>query len=437
MIRKNLIFILALIIVVNISGQDEINFPIAVDKVYIAGNKLTKEYIILREIPFTFPDTLKEEDLLLIQKRIQNLFLFNRVELQLTQHDDKTIMIIIVTESWYFFPVPILIINERDWSKISYGLRVIHYNFRGRNEKLSIGGWFGYNPAYFVKYHNPWIGSKMRIIMGIGLSKNKVSNKIFNFDEDHLNFNFTIGRRHNLNLETLFHFTFRRIKLPDPYHIYTISGSGVDLVPTLSYQIRWDKRDLYEYPRNGFFLDYIINRTGFKTDQPQFWRFSFDNRIYFPIYRKISFAARQLFLFNEGDLPIYDRVFLGYSERIRGHYNRVLPNPIDFESYPSPQISLSSSEIRFPILPVRYYSWKNAPFFRDLYQNLKFGISAGIFMDSGIVWQHKQQFALSNFYTGFGAGVHIHLPYINIMRFDYAFDERGRGEYIIDMGVSF
>lgn len=421
----------------SIHGENPVVFPVRIDKVYIVGNEQTKSYIILREIPYNFPDTLAQTDLLLIQNRIQNLYLFNRVELQISQQEEMNALIVMVTESWYIFPAPLLFINEHDWNKISYGLQLTHYNFRGRNEKVSLGGWLGYNPSFYVSYFNPWIGNKLRLIFGMGVSKNKVANRIFDFDEDRFGFSFTIGRKLSLNFDTQISFGYQRIKLPDSYKQYSVSGNGTDFVPRLSLQFKWDNRDLFEYPRKGYHLTYNIRRTGFTSNQPQFWRFELDNRIYVPIYKKTSFALRQLFVFNKDKLPIYDRVFLGYSERIRGYFNDVFPKPETYETHNSTNISLTSLEIRFPLFPIHYFSLENGPILARLYRNLKFGISGGFFMDSGIAWQYKRQFSLPNFYSGYGCGLHIHLPYVQVLRFDYAFNDKGRGELIIDVRVAF
>ncbi len=418
-------------------AQDTLNFPVPIEKVFVVGNEHTKSYIILREIPFTFPDTLTEADMKLIQNRIQNLFLFNRVELLITPTDEGNALIIMVTESWYFFPVPLLFINEHDWSKISYGLQLSDYNFRGRNEKLRLGGWLGYNPSYYISYFNPWIGNNVRLILGTGLYHKRNENKIFNFDENRFGFNVTVGRRLSLKMDAQVHFSLTQVKLPAAYKQYSISGDGTDLVPSLSVQFRWDNRDLFEYPKRGYYFSYVLQRTGFSARQPEFWRLNADNRIYIRIYKGLSLGGRQLFVFNRGDLPIYDRTFIGFNERIRGYFNQVLPNPIDFRDYPSPNISLSSIEFRFPLLPIRYFSIEEGPLIPSLYQDLKFGISAGIFMDSGISWQEKEQFALPNFYTGYGFGIHIHLPYVYVLRLDFALNDKGKTQFIIDAGVSF
>ena len=77
-----------------LSGQKPVRLPVKIDKVILVGNEKTQPNIILREIPFTFPDTLNAPDLLLIRNRIQNLYLFNRVELEIVQQENQNILLI-------------------------------------------------------------------------------------------------------------------------------------------------------------------------------------------------------------------------------------------------------------------------------------------------------------------------------------------------------
>jgi hypothetical protein len=162
-----------------------------------------------------------------------------------------------------------------------------------------------------------------------------------------------------------------------------------------------------------------------------------DGRYYRPVLGPVSLAVRQLFILNDGTMPVYARVFLGFNERIRGYYNLILPDPARYADYRSYSISLTSLEIRFPILPIRYFSIENGPLIPSLFRNLKFGLSAGFFVDSGIVWRNAGDVRLNDFYTGYGVGLHIHLPYINVLRLEYALNRTGRGEFIIDTGISF
>ena len=77
---NNLIISIILIASTWATAQQLPDISIPIDTVFINGNDKTKTQVILREIPFSFPDTLNVEDFLLIQNRVQNLFLFNQVE---------------------------------------------------------------------------------------------------------------------------------------------------------------------------------------------------------------------------------------------------------------------------------------------------------------------------------------------------------------------
>ena len=408
--------------------QVQVQFPIRIETVVVAGNEKTRDEVILREIPFQFPDTLDLEDLQYIQNRISNLLLFNRVELALIGEPGHTILLIQVTEFWYIYPVPLLFLNERSWSKISYGFQVSHRNFRGMNERLSVGGWLGYNPAFFLRYFNPWLGRNSRLILGFNFFGRKVGNKFFEFDEGHLGGSLTLGRR--LSLTTVLQGTFelQRITFPQEYQQYLVSGSDADIIPKFSLQYINDRRDLVAYPESGYYVNWTVTRAGLTEKQPDFWRFSFDHRLYQKLIKRVSVGGRNFLVFNRGELPIYDRVFIGYSERIRGYFNRV---------FTAQNLMMQNYEMRITLLPIRYLSWKDAPFMGAFFQGLQYGLGMGIFMDSGVVWDHPEQFALNNYFTGYGVGLHLRLPYVHVFRIDHAWNDQGQGEWIVEVGVVF
>ena len=420
-----------------LNAQDSIAAPVRIDRTAVEGNKITASDVILREIPFAFPSVLSAADLTLIRNKVQNLRLFNRVELRLDEQDGVNVLTVLVTESWYFFPSPVFSVEEHDWKKISYGLQLTDSNFRGRNEKLRVGGSLGYNPSYSLNYSIPWVGDRLRLMLSVGLSQRSNENRLLNFKEDRLGFNLRVGKRLSLELETEVQFSLTRIRVPREFQTFSVSGMGEDIAPSLSWQVRWEHRDLTEYPSKGAYLAVNLQRTGFGKNQPDYWRMTLDGRYYKPLLSSLSLDVRQLFILDSGTMPLYDRVFLGYNERIRGYYNLVLPNPALYADYKSYNISLTSIEIRFSLLPVRYFSIKNGPLIPSLFRNLKFGISAGLFVDSGIVWRNAGEIRWNDFLTGYGVGLHLHLPYINVLRIEYALNKFGRGQFIIDTGVSF
>ena len=98
---------------------------------------------------------------------------------------------------------------------------------------------------------------------------------------------------------------------------------------------------------------------------------------------------------------------------------------------------MGSIEARFPIIPIRYVSL-NLPLIPAEYlHNLKLGLSGALFIDTGIVWVSAEDYALDKFSTGFGFGFHIHLPYVEVFRFDVGFNKELHSQLIVEVGVVF
>jgi len=107
--------------------------------IIIQGNEKTKEEIITREMKLRqgdpFDEVLAQQD----QLRIQNLGIFNRVEIDSIPTNNGVILVVTVSEMWYIFPYPIIFRNDRDWSRFSIGAGLFHTNFRGGRIRLRKG----------------------------------------------------------------------------------------------------------------------------------------------------------------------------------------------------------------------------------------------------------------------------------------------------------
>jgi hypothetical protein len=87
----------------------------------IEGNKLTKERIILREVTLALGDTLYWSNLQAgmeqSKNNVMNLRLFNFVEIEPIQIDNKRVIVLItVQERWYIYPVPIFEIAQTNFN---------------------------------------------------------------------------------------------------------------------------------------------------------------------------------------------------------------------------------------------------------------------------------------------------------------------------------
>jgi hypothetical protein len=125
--------------VVNHAG-DSVGKLLHVNRIFVIGNKITRDQIILRELTLKPNDIVFSEDLVSIletdKKKVYNTRLFNTVDIKSLELDSSAVDLLInVTERWYTFPVPIFELSDRnfnewwqnydhDFSRINYGLRL-------------------------------------------------------------------------------------------------------------------------------------------------------------------------------------------------------------------------------------------------------------------------------------------------------------------------
>jgi len=396
-----------------------------ISSIFINGNEKTRSAIILREMKHQEGDTLDPHLLEADQKRIQGLNLFNRVEIYTEPEEEKVRLNIRVSEQWYIFPYPVIFINDRDWSKLSYGAGLMHLNFRGRAEILNGIFWLGYDPLVQLDYTNPWVGGRHHLSLGTNLFYQKKRSKHYEnkkVNENHFGFKWSLGKRLGHHTHVSLRLGYREITFSPSIPGQTLSADGRDHLPSLDLFLTLDYRDLREYPHRGWYASFSALKTGFPSLTADYFRYGCDLRKYFPIGRSPTLALRTTFFLSRGKIPIYDRVYLGYDERVRGHF---------YETYEGENWALASVAFRFPLLPIRYFDLADLP----QMQNLKFGLSMGCFVDTGVTWFQDEKLKRSMFHSGYGFGLHVHLPYIQLLRFELAFDENRRKQFIVDLWV--
>lgn len=396
-----------------------------ISEIVIMGNNCTRDYVILREMKTKEEDILVPKLLEKDRKRIQSLQIFNRVSMQTFADGKKVKIVIFITEMWYIYPFPIFFINERDWNKISWGAGVEHLNYRGRAEKLFATFWLGYNPTLRVKFITPWFLSKRDLFAGLDIDYSHIRNKHFfteNITEHHIKIAGTLGRRFGYHMFVSTTIGYEEISMKPQYNYCLISKTGTDKIPCMALNFNWDHRDLKEFPTSGYYLSLAGVKNGYPAVSVNYSRIDIDGRVYIPILNKTTLALRTASTISFGKIPLYDLIYLGYNERVRGHFKERLEGENRF---------LFCSSFRFPLIPVRYFDLSS---YAEL-QDLKFGISGSIFLDSGYIWNQGEKFDTSRLNTGFGIGLLFHLPIVNILRLECAFDERGRKEYICDLYV--
>ena len=407
-----------------------------IDKIEISGNERTKDFVILRELTFAVGDTVNNEILFFNRERIFSLAIFTKVEIEVNRENGKNIVSILIEESWYIFPVPFLNIREKTLERTSYGISLKYKNFRGRNETIRATVSLGYDPFYSLQYENPLIIPSADISfyftgsLGTPINKSPILEEAYGseFDFRTVGFNTMWGKRINKANSLFFILGYSSIKAPtEKINSYMASETANDKTLSTGFAYIFDSRNLRQYASRGFLLqlDFLHNGIG---NNINYNGVSLDIRNYREIYKSLMikgrFSARHTF---GKKVPYYYYSRLGFDYYTRG--NRYLIREGNNRL-------LGSVELSYPILP----EWNFAidlPLLPLSLTRTRIAIHLGLFADAATVFNNGGKVLLNDFNSGYGIGLtFLFLPY-SAFRIEYAFNEMGKGELLIETGISF
>lgn len=410
---------------------------IVIDSILIKGNSITEDFIILRELTFEEGDTVDHKILEYNRERVYSLALFNYVDFFVINESSKNKLLIEVFEKWYLYPIPFLYFNEDNFKNATYGISFLLQNFRGRNESISAYLAFGYDPTYSLRYTNPWLNYKHKIILRTALSYQDFGNKSYNaedlygddFEYKIVSVDLTLGKRLNQFNELYLHLGYNYVEAPaSGLPQITASGNAVDRIPYLGFEYLHDTRDLKLFPREGNYSSVQFLHNGFDNQNISYNIFRFDFRQYRELFHNLTVRWRFDYRNAFGPtVPFYDYSYLGYDEYVRGHRDN------DEEGK---QRLLGSAEFSYTLIK----EWKlslDLPVLPKSLTSTRIGVNINIFVDAGTTFNEFEELFLNRFNSGYGLGLNIlFLPH-NSIRFEYAVDEYMNGEIIIGTGFSF
>ena len=159
--------------------------------IYINGNRITKNYIIHRELPFKKGDTIRVNNLidLFDQARfnLMNTNLFLEATPSIDSISKEEIFIrLSLKERWYIFPLPYFKFIDRNvnqWlfeqnaslERVNYGIKFTWENLSGRRDQLRFNVINGYNREFRLFYEKPYSGKKLEhgYFVGAGFSRQR------------------------------------------------------------------------------------------------------------------------------------------------------------------------------------------------------------------------------------------------------------------------
>jgi outer membrane protein assembly factor BamA len=406
-----------------------------VDTVIVVGNKRTLDYVILDEMSLKRGSQASNASIEYDRNRIYSLGLFTSVDIQYDSIPDQRFLLVDVRERWYLIPLPIFGFRDGDPKKPYYGAGVIDNNFRGRNQRLFGSAVFGYDPSFSFSFTDPLVDREHALFIGTSVGTSNVRNRSLaesaitgDFDERHVDLNATLGKRltifENVFSQTGLHY----VRVSQYRQGRTASTDGTDLYLYLSIGYTRDTRDLREYAMNGTFLSLSYTKNGLGEGTVDYSRIGADFRGYVPLAADLSIAGRvQGEIVSGTIIPTYAHSYFGSSERIRGEYRTIREGE---------NIAGSSLELRWIVFGPKTFLFTALPFPPE-FAVWRFGVALALFTDNGAAWFRHDRVTANSFASGYGAGIHFLLPYSYILRTEYAWDEYGKGQFIIDLRTSF
>ncbi len=279
---------------------------LVVDDIFLDGNKVTKDYIIFRELMFAPGDTLPSGEISRLVKEsidnLKNLSIFNFQEIQMLKTREGHISFLVqVTEQWYIFPSPYFQLADKNvnswlgrddkWHRLNYGAWLYWKNFRGRAETLNFLFKTGYDQHYELDYEKPYINKAKTLGINIGvaylrshqLNANTVDNKEVFYPaiprkeeyakRERLAFAEVVYRK-NIHTRHYFSIRYDRFEFSDSVlllnPLFSFAGKTANRFLGFSYLLKYDFRDYIHYPLEGYYIDARISKRGLGIFMP--WR---------------------------------------------------------------------------------------------------------------------------------------------------------------------
>jgi outer membrane protein assembly factor BamA len=421
---------------------------LVIKSISVIGNKKTRTEIILRELTLQEGDSIPESRMPAeVQRSKENLLntsLFNFVEI-FYKSDVKEIAVI-VSERWYIWPVPIFELVDRnlnewllkkDFSRINYGFSLVMYNFRGRNETLSLAFRNGYTRKYSLQYNIPYINKSKQ--QGVTfqfsyatnheIAYNTFQNKLqyFRNDDENVLEEYYAGVQLNfrkaLYSTSSFKIEYDRIRVSDSIPVlnpeYFNSGSAKQQYVGLAYFFREDHRDLVAYPLHGTYFDFeaVKRGLGFYGDDVNQLYLSSSFHWYGELSKNIFFATGVKGKISGRANQPYDVArALGYGrEYVRGYEYYVVNGQNFF---------LLKNNLKFRLLPPFVKKFNFIP--SEKFSTIPFAFYLNLFYDVGYV--RDRQFSKYNSLTntwlpGYGVGIDFSSYYDIIIRVEYSINK--------------
>jgi outer membrane protein assembly factor BamA len=436
-----------------------------INRIFIVGNRVTRDPIILRELTLQPGDYIYSTELPGVletdKRKLINTRLFNTVTIRtLELEPNKTDILIDITERWYTFPSPIFDLADRnfnewwqnydhDFRRVNYGLRLYQYNMRGRNETLRLIAQFGFTRRFGISYRFPYIDRKKKQGLSLDFDFGETKNLSYRTVDHKLEFvqakdvvrtsrsgSITYNYRPSFFQSHSLSVGYKSISINDTIAFlnpnYLKSESDLQGFTQISYQFTADHRDYVGYPLRGYHLVASITRNGIsesedlnKTEITGSYSFYKDlTQGFYLSNNTVGYWS------SPNDLPYYNYSALGYQKQfVRGYEVYIIEGP---------QFFLNKTTFKKKIFS-RTYHWGAMPV--SQFRHIPISIYLKTYTDVAYVNNYKNYEANSRltnkWISGFGGGVDIVGAYDFVLRLEYTINAEGNKGFFFNVKKEF
>jgi len=450
-------------IIADTTVKDTIPPTLFVASISIYGNNKTKSFIIEREIPFKTGDTVATEKLIkyleIAKQQLINTSLFLDVSVYIENRYNQFVFITVyVKERWYILPLPYFkyidpnintwwVTYNHSFKRTNYGIKFLHNNISGRNDKFTAWLITGFSQQIALKYDRPFFDKQLK--NGFSLYANFSNQREVNYGTDSSKQQFfrpdslfyvrksvkveaDYVYRPGLRVKHIFRAGYIYEKIADTIvalnNNYFTNGEKKASFPFIGYTFRYTNADYNLYPTKGFLSESTILHRGASKDM-NLTQLIAINSYTIPLLSKTQLQFKEGAVLNlPFNQPFYNSALFGYYGNIfmRGYEYYV----IDGDAGVIGRATLQHELLKFIVKPgtdnKRMVSYPIRVFGK-------------LYGDAGYAYEKDPGNSLLNnkMLYSWGLGVDFVMPYDVIFKLEYSFNQLGGNGLFLHVSTDF
>jgi len=444
--------------------KDTVPDSLFIASITIYGNKKTKDYIIQREVPFKQGSTLTPaqlaKDIITAKQQLINTSLFLDADVYVENRYGQFVFItVFVKERWYLFPLPYVryvdpnfnawwVTYDHSLKRLNYGVKFLHTNITGRNDKFTLWLITGFSKQFSIKYERPFFDAALK--HGYSL--------FFNYNNQReLNYATNLNKQEFFRPDSLFYLR-KSVRAEADYiyrpglhvrHIfragyiyeniadtilalnknYFFNNQTKESFPYIGYTLEYNNADYNAYPTKGVLSSATILHRGVNSTM---------NLTQLQVISSytIPFLPKTQLQFKEGAIinlpfkqPFYNKAMFGYGNGtifmrgyeyyvVDGDYGAVVRTTLQHEIYSTSRKFGTNAKNQITV-PFRFY--------------------AKLYGDAGYAYDDEAGNSVLNnkMLYSWGLGIDMITAYDLIFKIDYSFNQLGGNGLFIHVRTDF